>query len=115
MQAVRQMKLGVYVINTARGELIDTKALMYGLRKGIIAGAALDVLEGEEALGEHRKKQQNMVGGRVPALLEELHQYNVVVTPHCAFDTREAIERILDTTVENINAFAKGTSQNVVS
>lgn len=98
------MKKGVYLINTARGELVDTKALIWGLEEGIIAGAGLDVLEGE------KKQLPNMV-----SLNNKLIKMpNVMVSPHMAFYTREAVASIMQTTVENIKRFISGNLQNLV-
>lgn len=114
LSAIKKMKRGINIINTARGELIDTGALIYGLKNGIVAGAALDVLEGEESLVEHRRKNRTS-DIKTRSLLENLHKYNVIVTPHCAFETKEAIQRILDTTVGNIKAYIRGKPDNIVS
>jgi D-lactate dehydrogenase len=94
-------KKGAYLINTARGELVETEALVDGLENGTIAGAGLDVLEGERAF----KK-----GDNIPML----DMPNVVMTPHIAFDTQEAEMRIIHTTVDNINNFILGTPINLV-
>ena len=94
-------KKGAYLINTARGELIETDALVLGFNNGTIAGAGLDVLEGERAY----KKRDNIPMLSMP---------NVVMTPHVAFDTVEAEMRIVQTTVENIKNFISGTSINLV-
>ena len=99
---ISKMKRGAYLINTARGELIETQALVSALESGIIAGAGLDVLEGERDF----KK-----GDTIPML--ELP--NVVMTPHNAFNTYEAEMRIMQTTVENILAFVSGSPQNIVN
>ncbi len=96
------MKKGVYIINTARGELIDTKALISGIKKGIIAGAGLDVLEGE---------RQFKKGVAIPIL----NMQNVIVTPHIAFYSKEAKLRIINTTIENIKAFISGNPINLVN
>jgi len=98
---IQKMKKGVYLINTARGDLIDTEALALGLKEGIITGAGLDVLEGEKDF----KK------GDIIPLLE---MPNVVMTPHIAFDTKEAELRILQTTIENIKGFISGNPINIV-
>ena len=95
------VKKGAYFINTARGELVETEALVSALNDGLIAGAGLDVLEGE------RKFKK---GDIIPML----EMPNVVMTPHVAFDTREAEVRIMQTTIENIKGFISGNLQNLV-
>jgi D-lactate dehydrogenase len=117
--AIGKMNKGVIIINTARGGLIDTDALMDALDSGQVAGAGLDVIEGEEMLkedaallddGSMMKKLAKLVKGD---LLHGMH--NVVYTPHIAFYSREAFARNVSTTCENIRAFAEGKPQNVVS
>jgi len=95
-------KKGAYLINTARGELIETEALVNALLDGTIAGAGLDVLEGEN---EFKK------GDIIPML----EMPNVVMTPHIAFDTREAEARIVETTIDNIKNFLSGSPINLVN
>lgn len=115
---IARIKRGAILINTARGGLVDTGALLAALDQGILAGAGLDVLEGEEAVLE----ESALLGDETnPELLRRaiqnhliLKKPNVVFTPHNAFNSQEALERILQTTVENIRAFAAGTPQNVV-
>jgi D-lactate dehydrogenase len=117
--AFEQMKKGVLVINTARGAVIDTDALLWALRQDIVAGAGLDVLEGEEMMPEdtlfatllgdsHEDKTT------VAENLALMRHPNVIVTPHMAYYTREALRRILEVTVENVQAFVRGMPQNVV-
>jgi D-lactate dehydrogenase len=96
-----KMKKGVYIINTARGELIDTEALLLGIDEGIIRGVGLDVLEGERDFKKGDK-------------ISILDKPNVIITPHIAFYSREAMERIMQTTVENIKGFMSGNLQNLV-
>ncbi len=96
------MKKGAYLINTARGEIVDTKALVKVLKKKHLAGAGLDVLEKENNL---RKFFSNLTLLNMP---------NVLVTPHNGFNTQEAVKRILDETVKNIKAFKKGKPINLV-
>jgi len=98
---VSLMKRGIYLINTARGELVDTEALIYGLKEGIIAGAGLDTIEGEREL----KK-----GDNVPIL----DMPNVIITPHIAFFSKEAEIRIMETSIEDIKGFLDGKSINLV-
>jgi len=119
MNNVVKIKKGAYLINTARGEIVDTEALVYGLDRGIIAGAGLDVLEGEynikeekELLHLHFKKKYDWNTFIRNHLL--LKEKNVIITPHSAFYTREALERILDTTIDNIKQFLKGKVSNKV-
>jgi len=95
-------KKGAYLINTARGELVETEALEKALKDGSIAGAGLDVLEGEKVY----KK-----GDNIPML----EWPNVLMTPHVAFNTREAEARILQTTVENIQKFISDSPINLVN
>lgn len=114
-----QMKPGSILINTARGSIVDPVALIRALRSGRLAAAGLDVLPGEPEIRE----EAELVSSAAPppqalALLaiEQalLHLPNVVVTPHSAFNTREAVQRIIDTTVANIHAFLEGAPQHRV-
>ena len=115
---IGKIKRGAILINTARGGLVDTDALLKALDEGILAGAGLDVLEGEEAVLE----ESALLGDKTnPELLRRaiqnhviLKKPNVVFTPHNAFNSLEALQRILDTTAGNIAAFAAGKPQNVV-
>jgi D-lactate dehydrogenase len=113
------MKRGSLLINTARGGLVDTDVLLWALDAGIIAGAGLDVLEGEELLAEEQLLLgQNVATEKLQAAIRGhllLRRENVVFTPHIAFDSEEAIRRILDTTVENVRAALGGTPINVVA
>lgn len=116
---IKLFKKGSYLINTARGEIMDTEALLFGLKEGIIAGAGLDVLEGERKLKEEAEFISSMGSnaGDFKTLLEDhmlMEMPNVVVTPHIAFDSREAEMEILKTTAENISAFIGGTPQNLI-
>jgi len=94
-------KRGALLINTARGAVVDTDALIEVLDAGILAGAGLDVLENETELVESTKKL--------------LAHERVLLTPHIAFDTTEAMQRILDTTIENLEHFVAGTPVNTVA
>jgi D-lactate dehydrogenase len=115
---IGRIKPGAILINTARGALVDTDALLTALEKKILAGAGLDVLEGEETVYE----ESALLGDSVnPERLRQaiqnhviLKHPNVVFTPHNAFNSQEALERILQTTADNIVAFAAGTPKNVV-
>jgi D-lactate dehydrogenase len=113
------MKPGSFLINTARGEIVDTKALVQVLKSGHLAGAGLDVLEGEHAL---REEAELIATDGVDAELWEtlvadhalIDMPNVIVTPHIAFNTVEAKREITDITVANITQFINGEPQNVV-
>lgn len=114
-----RMKPGTVLINTARGNVVDTTALLEALAEGRIATAGLDVLSEEPAIHEEAellrsefRRQHDM-----EALLADhvlLRQRNVFITSHSAFNTREAVLRILETTRDNIAAFAQGSPQNTV-
>ena len=101
--AFNQMKKGVTIINTGRGSLIDTAAFLKALNKKIIGGAALDVLELENDLRkETRISTLGQDKNRLKLLMDNtdlIQRPNVIVTPHLAFYTKEAIERILKTTI----------------
>lgn len=118
---IATMKKGIYLINTARGELVDTDALVWGLKEGIIAGAGLDVLEGERELKEEIEilsdpsKVQRRIEYKI--LLEDhilMDMPNVIITPHIAFYSREAVADILKTTIQNIKGFSSGSVLNLV-
>ena len=115
---IRLIKPGALLINTARGGLVDPEALMQALNEGILAGAGLDVLEGEELLQDEREiLSRDLAQDRLRTLVLNhalLERDNVVITPHIAFNSREAVHRILETTVANIQAFLDGKPQNVV-
>jgi len=123
---------GLVLINTARGAIIDSEALIEALDAGIVAGAGLDVLEDERVM---RKKAAHILTEQI---LERLHDSfvpleplandplrisevrrlmhnntllghpNVIVTPHIAFNSHEALERINRSTVDNINGYLSG-------
>jgi len=116
---IGQFKRGALLINTARGELVDTEALLCALDDGILRGAGLDVLEGEDVLSE--EKQLLLNPNATEASLKQalrnrslLQRPDMVITPHIAFNSAEAVERILDTTIANIKAFRSGHPQNQV-
>ncbi|HEA84661.1 MAG TPA: hydroxyacid dehydrogenase [Candidatus Wildermuthbacteria bacterium] len=119
-KTLKLMKPTAYLINTARGGCVDTNALVKGLKNKVIAGAALDVLEEEGALQDELGFLLKGDGKRetLSTLLANhifIDLPNVIVTPHNAFNTKEALQRILDGTIENIVGFMKDKPINVVS
>lgn len=96
-----RMKKTALLINTARGGLIDESALAKALVSGEIAGAGLDVLSSEPPPSDH------------PLLTTELP--NLLLTPHCAWGSREARQRLIDIVAENIRCFHKGEPINLTS
>lgn len=111
-RALAMMKDGVMLINTGRGALLDTVAVVEGLKTGRVGYLGLDVYEGEEGLF-FRDRSDEVLRDDVFARL--LTFPNVVITGHQAFLTREALEDIAATTVENLQAFetGKGTLHRV--
>jgi len=113
------IKKGALIVNTSRGGLIETEALLEALDNGILAGAGLDVFEGEEYVLEEGCKLREDYSEDVKKLVRQncslLHRENVVITPHNAFNSIEAVERIFDTTIENITGFVSGKPINTVN
>ncbi len=101
-EAISEMKEGVLLINTGRGKLIDTRALIDGLKKKRIGGAGLDVYE-EEANYFFEDFSDAAVSDDVLARLMTFP--NVLITSHQAFFTQEALRNIADTTLGNIDDF----------
>lgn len=113
------MKDGVVLINTARGDVVDIQALARALAERKVAAAGLDVLPEEPVIREEAELLRSVYEHRqdLSTLLADevlVRMRNVVVTPHSAFNTREAVQRILDATVDNIRDFAAGRPANVV-
>lgn len=114
---INLIKRGAYLINTARGGLVETQALLKALSDGTLVGVGLDVLEEECFV----KEEAQLISREFPktcdlkTVLQNhilLQQKNVIITPHNAFNSQEALMRILDTTVENITGFISGKPQN---
>ncbi len=113
------MKQGAYLINTSRGPVVETEALVQALKEKRLGGAGLDVLEEEGIVKDEltfllsgRTEEHNLRAALAGHILIDFP--NVIVTPHNAFNTIEAISRILDVTAENIVSFIKGEPINVV-
>ena len=101
-QSLAWMKPSAFLINTARGALVDEEALLQALREKRLGGAALDVLVQEPP----RPGQ--------PLLEAAGEMGNLIITPHTAWSAREARERLLREVAENIAAFIDGGMRNVV-
>lgn len=106
-------KKGSYLINTARGGLIETEAILTALDKGILEGVGLDVLEEEKELNEEiailtteYKSHLDLRNLLYNHIL--INHPKVLITPHNAFNSREALLRIESTTIENIKSFLAG-------
>jgi D-lactate dehydrogenase len=133
-ETLGKCRRGVIIINTARGGLIDTAALSEALASSQVAGAGLDVLEAESVM---RKKATDIVAAEIverlrspfeptefrdPAHLRHfcelmhgekiLNRRNVVFTPHIAFNSLEAIDRINREIVANVRAFTAGREES---
>lgn len=103
-ERIAAMKPGAILVNTARGALVDTDALVAALASGRLAGAGLDVLEGERAVfGEDHRR----TGLAHPALERLLRLPNVVVTPHVGYYTEGALRDIVERTLAGCVEFAR--------
>ena len=115
---ISEIKKGALLVNTARGAVIETAALVKVLKDGIVSGAGLDVLEEE---GEVKDELNFLTSAHPQAevLKNVLYNHvlmdmpNVIITPHNAFNTNEALEEILETTLKNIEAFIEGKPINL--
>lgn len=116
--SIGKIKRGSLLVNTARGELVDNNALIRALDSGLLAGAGLDVIEGEHLIKEEKELLSGTkLKGDLSELVNDhnlLRRDNVVYTPHIAFYSEEALHRILHTTIENITCFTVGVCQNTV-
>lgn len=117
---ITKFKKGSILLNTARGGLVETEAMFIGLEKGILQAVGLDVLEEEVGIREERE----LLSGKFLQkndLRTQLYNHvllakeNVVITPHNAFNSNEALHTILRVTVENILSFLAKSPVNTVS
>lgn len=117
-EAFARMKPDALLVNTARGAIVDTEALCEALDRGRLAGAGLDVFEGEELLKDEAQLLRQPLSQdqmRQLALCHSLlRRENVILTPHVAFFTREGVGRLLDTSLANIRAFLAGSPAHLI-
>ena len=104
-QALEQMKKGVVIVNTSRGGLVDTEALIEGIKSGVVGAACLDVYE-EEAELFYEDQSGHVI--QDDKLVRLIAMPNVIVTSHQAFLTHEALDNIASTTVDNLMKFFRG-------
>ena len=102
---IKMMKSGAFLINTGRGALVDTEALVEALRDGKLGGAALDVLEGEEGIFYHNCIEKTITH---PFLSSLQRMPNVIVTPHTAYYTERVLMDMVRDTIRNCINFERG-------
>ncbi len=110
--SIAKMKKGVILLNTSRGKLINAKDLVDCLEKGMIGGVGLDVFEDEEEYFLNDMSNSYIRDAELSILLS---MPNVVITAHQAFFTKEALEKIVSTTLSNIKEYIEtGKCKNIV-
>ncbi len=106
-EAISKMKDGVYIVNTSRGGLIDTEATLEALDSGKIAGLATDVYEHEVGIlhiNSEGKKYTDLI-------FQKLHDHpRVIVSPHYAFYTDEAVSNMVEYAIQNVHDYAENNS-----
>ncbi len=102
---INKMKKGVFIINTSRGLLIDTAALIDGLKSGRVGAAGLDVYEEETEIFFEDYSEEIIFDDTISTIIS---MPNVIVTSHQAFLTKEALNSIAQTTMENLQAYFEG-------
>ena len=113
-KTIKKMKKGAILINTSRGGIVDTESLIKALNSKQLSGTGLDVLEGEELIKEEKQllyDEKNLKS--LQQLVEDhilLSKDNVVFTPHIAFYSQEALERIVHETINIIQNFLQNKS-----
>lgn len=103
--SIERMKDGVFILNTSRGALIDSEALLEGIKSGKVGAAGLDVYE-EESDFFYEDYSNTIINDDILTLL--LAMPNVLVTSHQAYLTKEALGNIAETTMENLGEFFSG-------
>ena len=109
---IKLIKDDAFLVNTARGGLVETEALVKALRNGKIAGVALDVFEGEEVIKygadiiKHKADYEELRNALLTHVLVGFE--NVIITPHIAYNTFEALTRIVERTFDTIRNYMEG-------
>lgn len=98
-QSIAKMKQGAYLINTARGPVVDSQALADALNSGYLAGAGIDVFEKEPPLSTDHPL---------------LHSKNTIVTPHVAFASAESMVARAQIVFDNIQSYLDGNQKNII-
>ncbi len=116
---IQKFKKGSVLINTARGPLVETQAILLGLESGILRGAGLDVLEEECGLKEEREllTEEFFKSCDIKTQLMDhmlISRDDVLYTSHNGFNSTESVHQILDVTIENIQKLLTGAGQNIV-
>lgn len=119
MENIQSFKRGSILINTARGALVQTQAILYGLENGILKGAGLDVLEEEKLIREEAEVLSRRFIEKADYKTDLMNHVlierrDVIVTPHNAFNSNEALEQILNTTIANVESYINGSPINVI-
>jgi D-specific alpha-keto acid dehydrogenase len=111
-EQIGKMKPGAFLINTARGALVDTAALVNALEKGSLGGAALDVVEGEEGIFYFDRRHRPIDN---QLLLKLQNMANVIITPHSAYYTEQVLEDTVQKTIKNCLDFERRLTTKVTS
>ncbi len=118
---IKLTKLDAMLINTSRGSIVELEAIVEALKEGRLAGGvALDTVEFEEVIPEEEELKRGDISAlKIKKTIDKyfvLQSENVIISPHIAYNTKDALHRILDTTVENLfSCLTEGKPKNVVS
>lgn len=112
---IKLIKPSAVLINTSRGDVVETKALLSALEKNKIAGAGLDVIEGEKAIKAEIAAPKKIRGksNSIAESYEVIRNEKVVFTPHIAFYTQEALKRIMETTIKSVKCFVQNKTKEI--
>jgi len=118
-KTIKLLKPTALLVNTSRGKVVDTIAIVHALREGRIGGVALDTFEGEEVwIEEEFLRRDDLPAIPLQQAMESffiLRSERAILTPHNAFNTKEALDRILITSTENLKSYFTGNPKNVVT